>query len=85
MEQHWNGDLLDSNEAVLGFASSMTWNGKNPSVTYTEKLYESGKKVKKKVMDLYETGIVRAKGLEKWFVTLKPEMCKKALDMEIKV
>ena len=85
LEQHWNGDLLDTNEAVLGFAGSMTWNGKNPRVTFTEKTYESGKKVSKKVMELYEAGIERAKGLEKWFVTLKPEMCKKALDMEIKV
>ena len=85
LEQHWNGDLLDTNEAVLGFARSMTWKGKNPLVTFTEKIYESGEKVKKKVMELYETGIERAKGLEKWFVTLKPEKCKKALDMEIKV
>ena len=85
LEQHLNGDLLDTNEAVIGFAKSMTWKGKNPWVTFTEKLYESGEKVTKKVMELYETGIERAKGLEKWFVTLKPERCKKALDMEIKV
>lgn len=85
LEQHWNGDLLNTNEAVLGFASNMTWKGKNPLVTFSEKIYESGEKVTKKVMELYETGIERAKGLEKWFVTLKPEMCKKALDMEIKV
>ena len=85
LEQHWNGDLLDTYEAVLGFASSMTWKGKNPGVTFTEKLYETGKKVEKEVMKLYETAIERADGLEKWFVTLKPEKCKEVLDMAIKV
>ena len=85
LEQHWNGDLLDTNEAVLGFASSMTWKGENPWVTFTGKLYETGKKVEKEVMKLYETAIERANGLEKWFVTLKPEKCKEVLDMEIKV
>ena len=85
LEQHWNGDLLDTKETVLGFAKSMTWNGKNPSVTFTEKLYETGKKVAKEVMKLYETAIERAKGLEKWFVTLNPKKCKEVLAMEIKV
>lgn len=85
LEQHWNGSLLDTHEAVLGFASSMTWNGKNPFVALTEKIYENGKKVEKEVMKLYETAIERADGLEKWFVTLNPKKCKEILDMEIKV
>jgi hypothetical protein len=85
LEQHWNGDLLDTYEAVLGFASSMTWNGKNPSIILTEKLYETGKKVKKKIMKLYETALESAVGIEKWFVTLKPEKCEEVLGVEIKV
>ncbi|SPF52480.1 conserved hypothetical protein [Candidatus Desulfosporosinus infrequens] len=85
LEQHWNGDILDTSEAVAGFARSMTWNGKNPLVTFTEKLYETGKKVEKEVMKLYETAIERADGLEKWFVTLNPKKCKEVLDVEIKV
>jgi len=85
LEQHWNGDLLDTREAVLGFASSMTWNGKNPFVALTDILYENGKKVEKEVMKLYETAIERAEGLEKWFGTLNPKKCKEVLGMEIKV
>ena len=85
LEQHWNGDILNSSEAVVGFARSMTWNGKNPLVTFTEKLYETGKKVEKEVMKLYETAIERAAGLEKWFVILNSKKCKEVLDMEIKV
>ena len=30
LEMHWNGSLLDSVEAVLGFAGSMTWKGQAP-------------------------------------------------------
>lgn len=84
LEQHWNGDLLDTTEAVLGFAKSMTWKGKHPGVTFTEKLYETGIKVKNKIMKLYKPAIERKAGLEKWFVTLKPDKCKKVLGMEIK-
>ena len=29
-ETHWNGSLLDSIEAVLGFARTMKWKGKHP-------------------------------------------------------
>ncbi len=36
LEMHWNGSLLDSTEAVLGFARSMTWKGKHPVVSVVE-------------------------------------------------
>ena len=85
LEKHWNGDLLDSIEAVLGFAGSMTWKGKNPLITYTDKVYETGIKVEKEVMKLYETAIKRAYGLERWFVTLYPKKCKLMLEEEIEV
>ncbi|MBW9159193.1 ISAzo13 family transposase [Clostridium tagluense] len=78
LEQHWNGDILDTNEAVLGFASSMTWNEKNPFVTLNESVYETGKKVEKNVMNIYETVLYRTKGIEKWFVTILPQKCKRS-------
>lgn len=85
LEQHWNGDILDTNEAVLGFASSMTWKGKNPFVTLNESVYETGKKVEKNVMNIYETVLYGTKGIEKWFVTILPQKCRVVLDMEMKV
>lgn len=85
LEQHWNGDILDTNDAVLGFARSMTWKGKNPFVTLTQNVYETGKKVAKDIMEIYETAMDRAEGIEKWFVTILPHKCKEVLDMEIKV
>ena len=83
LEQHWNGDILDTQEAVLGFAESMTWKGKNPCVTLLEKVYETGKKVEKKIMEIYEGMIERVKGFEKWFVVINPENCKGALQISV--
>lgn len=85
MEQHWNGNILDSQEAVLGFAESMTWKGKNPCVILVEQIYETGKKVEKKIMEEYEKMIDRAKGIENWFVEINPQKCKGALKIGMKV
>ncbi|MBE1556564.1 ISAzo13 family transposase [Sporosarcina limicola] len=73
LEQHWNGDILDTLEAVLGFAKSMVWKGKNPTVSLSENVYETGVKVKKSIMNYYEQLIERAAGIEKWFVTIDPK------------
>nr|WP_200124664.1 hypothetical protein [Salicibibacter cibarius] len=84
LEQHWNGALLNTQEMVLGFAESMTWKKKHPSVTLEENTYETGKKVEKNVMDQYEKMIDRAKGIGKWFVEIHPHQCKAALYMGLK-
>jgi len=83
LEQHWNGDLLDSVEAVVGFAKSMTYKGQHPNVTLIEQVYETGKKLGKKVMDLYEKVLDRMAGIGKWFLTIIPSKCKEILNMEL--
>lgn len=83
LEQHWNGDILDTQEAVLGFAESMTWKGKHPCVTLVEEIYETGKKVPKKIMEELEKMIDRAKGIEKWFIEIDPQRCKEVLRMNV--
>ena len=40
LEQHWNGELLDSQEKVLTLAKSMTWKEKKPSVEVLKKSYK---------------------------------------------
>lgn len=72
LEQHWSGALLDSLEAVYGYAKSMTWKGVNPSVKIIDKIYETGVKVTKEAMALLNAGFDRLKGLEKWFITIQP-------------
>ena len=44
LENHWNGEILDSKEKVLGMARSMTYNGINPIVTLVEGEYIAGVK-----------------------------------------
>jgi len=72
LEQHWNGDLLDSLETVLCFAKTMKWNQHPPIVQFVRQVYETGKKLTQKAMALLEKRFEREEGLGKWFVTIKP-------------
>lgn len=70
LENHWNGDLLDSREAVLGFAQSMTWNGKHPTVKVLTDVYPKGVRLPKKEMLLVEEEVNRLPDLDDWFVDI---------------
>ena len=70
LEMHWNGSLLDSIEAVVGFARSMTWKGKHPEVRVVETTYATGVRLKPKEMKALECEVVRLAGLGKWFVKI---------------
>ena len=70
LERHWNGALLDSVNAAVHFAQTMTWKGKHPVVTLVTGIYQTGVKLTKDVMAVYETLIKRLSGLEKWFVDI---------------
>lgn len=83
LEQHWNGDLLSTEEVVYAFARSMVWKEKHPVVRIVNQVYETGKKLSKEVMNIYEGMIQRDEQIGKWFVTILPEKCKDALNMEI--
>jgi hypothetical protein len=72
LEQHWNGSLLDSLAAVLGFARTLTWNQQTPIVHLVKEVYHTGIKLTQKAMNLLEKRFERLAGLEKWFVTIRP-------------
>jgi transposase len=74
LEMHWNGSLLDSIEAVVGFARSMTWKGKHPVVSLVETTYPKGVRLKPKEMKALESEVVRLAGLGKWFVKIPAEL-----------
>jgi transposase len=74
LEMHWNGSLLDSIEAVVGFARSMTWKGKHPVVSVVETTYVKGVKLKPKEMKSLEAEVVRLAGLGRWFVKIPAEV-----------
>lgn len=70
LEMHWNGSLLDSIEAAVGFAGSMTWNGKHPQVRVVETTYATGVRLKPEEMRALEAQVLRLPSLEKWFVEI---------------
>jgi transposase len=70
LENHWNGALLDSIEAVLAFTRTMTWNGVHPVVELVATTYQTGVKLTKEAMDRVEAQLQRLPHLEKWFVDI---------------
>src|SRR5450759_2029204 len=64
LEQHWNGSLLDTKDAVIRFAQTMKWNGKNPIVNLVEKCYQTGVSLTQKAMAQIEKRLERLEGLE---------------------
>jgi hypothetical protein len=70
LEMHWNGSLLDSIEAAVGFAESMTWSGKHPAVSVVETTYATGVRLKPREMKALENKVIRLPTLEKWFVEI---------------
>jgi hypothetical protein len=72
LENHWNGELLDSVDKVLGLANTMTWNGNSPQIHFLEGEYTVGAKLSKAEMKEYESLLHRMPGLEKWSVDIQP-------------
>jgi len=70
LEQHWNGALLDTLDAVIQYASTMTWKGNHPVVSLVTTTYQTGVKLTKEAMNLVESQIQRLPSLRKWFVTI---------------
>src|SRR5205807_6143669 len=59
LEQHWNGALLDTVDAVIQYASSMTWKGKHPVVELVTTPYRKGVTLTKEAMNRVETHLQR--------------------------
>ena len=72
LETHWNGALLDSIDAVIQFAATMTWKGAHPLVELVTTTYKTGVKLTKAAMQAVEAQLTRRPGLEKWFVDISP-------------
>jgi hypothetical protein len=72
LENHWNGSILDTVQAVVKFTASMTWQGLHPVVELITAAYETGVTLTKEGMDLVEAQITRLPGLEKWFIDIAP-------------
>jgi hypothetical protein len=72
LEVYWHGELLDSVEAVLGFAANMTYARKHPAVYLVSDTYSKGVRRSKEEMKLLEGRLVRHADLPKWALTIAP-------------
>ena len=72
LEVYWNGSLLCSEEAVLGFARGMTYAGKHPFVYRVSQEYSKGVRRSKQEMKEMEKRLARSGELPKWHVTIAP-------------
>jgi len=72
LENHWRGEILDTTQKALGLARSMTYRDIHPTVRKVVKVYRTGISVTKKAMQQIERRLDRKKGLEPWFITIKP-------------
>jgi len=70
LENHWNGALLDSLDAVCGFTASMTWKGAHPVVAVVTTTYQTCVTLAKDAMAAAEAQVVRLLHLDKWFVDI---------------
>jgi len=72
LEQHGNGTLLDSRDAVLGFAATMTWKGRRPQVAVVTTVYARGVTLTTSAMADVEAHLARHATLGKWFIDIHP-------------
>jgi transposase len=72
LENHWNGSLLDTLDAVIEFARTMSWKGTHPIVSLVTTSYATGVRLTKDEMAALEAQITRLPSLEKWFVDIIP-------------
>ena len=79
IEQHWNGALLDTKETIKNYIETTTYGQKYISAQLVETEYETGVKLNKKAMKIYEKAIERIAGLEDYFVRISPKRCKEEL------
>jgi len=70
LEKHWNGELLDDVDAVLGFARTMTWNGRKPEVELVHGAYAKGIRLSTREMKVVESHVTRDAELGKWFLDI---------------
>ncbi|MFO0047749.1 MAG: ISAzo13-like element transposase-related protein, partial [Pseudanabaena sp.] len=72
LENHWNGTILDSVEAVVEWASNMMWKGISLIVHLVETTYAKGVKVLPEDLKQYFPSWQRSATLTKWDITIVP-------------
>jgi hypothetical protein len=71
LEQHWNGNLLDSLDAVVGYAQTMTWKGRSPIIKVINQVYQTGVRLTQALMAQVEMQLARFETLGRWFIDIR--------------
>jgi hypothetical protein len=72
LENHWNGALLDSPAAALGWARTMTWRGLGPVVHFLDREYETGVRLSKSEFQPFAARLNRSAALPAWSIVISP-------------
>jgi transposase len=73
LEQHWNGTLLNSVDAVLRWSQTFTWKGNKPIVRQIKQAYERGVKLTCSAFRPFADRLQKAFTLPKWSVSISPQ------------
>ncbi len=66
--------MLDSIDAVLQFAATLTWKGTHPLVALVTTTSQTGVTLTTEAMEAVEAQIKRLPHLDKWFVDIVPSL-----------
>lgn len=72
LENHWNGALLNTTEAALKWAQTMTWRGIAPLVHLLDRVYDTGIRLTKRLFRPIADRLLRSPTLPKWSLTIQP-------------
>jgi hypothetical protein len=73
LESHWNGTLLNTVEAAIAWAKTMTWHGIQPIVHCLDQIYNTGVTITKAAFRPIAARLQRSLALPKWSLTIQPQ------------
>jgi hypothetical protein len=74
LENHWNGALLNTIQAALAWARTMTWRGIAPLVHLLDRVYETGVRLTPRLFRPIATRLQRSITLPKWSLVIRPKL-----------
>jgi hypothetical protein len=74
LENHWNGALLNTVQAALAWARTMTWRGVAPLVHLVDRVYETGIRLTPRLFRPIAARLLRSTTLPKWSLVIQPAL-----------
>ena len=74
LENHWNGALLNTVQAALAWARTMTWRGVTPLVHLLDRVYETGVRLTPRLFRPIAARLQRSVTLPKWSLVIQPKL-----------